>query len=933
MSGQPWGGEAERNHPKEVFVVRRRKFEFLTILGLIAVLLSSTAGYATAPVAKDIPDIRNRVNGAGAAAAAFLDLDDYVVDPDDRDATTSRQLPLTWVENTVGNDNVGIGAGNELQVTIPTSNAPEKGTTTFSVSDADPSTVFTNPVVVKTADFLVAGPLVDDQIFVGDSGATSPIPYAWAASEGQTLRINGVTQSGSGGRLFASISSGIGSTSFISASQIVAATDITQPVNSYEPGVQTRGVAAGTLSDVEINVANISVDADLNGMFVQALAGFSDWVRVSVTRRYGSGADDVYTVAVGELLPGSLTNLGGSPAGDATIIDASAVYGFDGITMTQFLGAASSAAYEANPAVFDDQATSWKVAGVGQQGVDLLGSTIGEISLTTSVPAATYPGATNDRALCIELNDADNCGILLTHKGLDPSSYAPGDIITLSVNVYVDLGYGGSATDADINRNSNGPALALALGTQPNLESVNYNFISFPFFSSQTIPGAAAAITPAVALHGKWTRHEVSFRVPESGISVSGPAGTGNIAYPASISAQILVARLDTSFVGHSQFVYLDNVSVTKVPGSLVLAEGATNVPMISAGWSFGYENGSTGILNVNQGDPVPASIARGQVIYGSFSDEAPSNNPTTVLANAANVAGSQYDDNAAAGWLAENNSSAVPGIRLDSDLSFIAQGSNDVALGFPTLASGNKALALAPSPAVVTGNYPTPNTSLAAAHPGGVKIVSPYLDLRLASSAVVPGLRVDDVTYPGGSIQGNVSGVFGVRFFHRTNATNVSQNPAMNVLLVNGDVNLGIVGTRFPNVLTAGNNTNYSGTVWLDDMISGSVVTFSSNQIMNQLTNGTLNTAMSSGNPGNQLAYVQIERAGAGFIGGAAISQDAAGLTAYQAVYGTGAAASANANSYPGRYSTAVVFVDEVGLHAVRDSNAFYDEDLLVFP
>ncbi|MCA9438004.1 MAG: hypothetical protein KC978_19625, partial [Candidatus Omnitrophica bacterium] len=305
--------------------MRRRKFEFLTVLGLIAVLMSSTAGYATAPVAKDIPDIRNEVDGAGVAAAPFLDLDEYVVDPDDRDATTSAQLPLTWGENTSGQDNVGISAGNELEVIIPTSNSPQSGATTFSVSDGD-ATVFTDPVTVKTVDFLVGGPLVSDYLVVGDAGASSAIPYSWCCAEGQTLRINGVTQSGAGGgRLYASVSSGIGSTCFIADSQIVAETDIVEPVRPYFDDVATHGVAAGNLAQVSLNAANLSVDADINGMFVNCLAGFSDWVRVSVTRSYGSGAKDCYSVAVGDVLTGVAGSIDGRAINDQQIVDSASV--------------------------------------------------------------------------------------------------------------------------------------------------------------------------------------------------------------------------------------------------------------------------------------------------------------------------------------------------------------------------------------------------------------------------------------------------------------------------------------------------------------------------------------------------------------------------------------------------------------------------------
>ena len=936
--------------------MRRRKFEFLTVLGLIAVLLSSTAGFATAPVAKDIPDIRSAVNGTGSVGSV-LDLDDYVVDPDDRDQTTSAQLPLTWGENTSGDDNVAIIAGNELEVTVPASNAPESGVTTFSIQDASADTVFTDPVTVKTADFLLGGPLVDSYLVVGGT-ETSPIPYSWCCDESKTLRIDGVTQGGSaGGRLYASVSSGIGSTCFISGSSILSGTDLTQPVNPYEPGVTTRGVAAGTLATVSLNAANISVDADLNGMFVQCLAGFSDWVRVSVTRTFDSGAKDCYSVAVGDVLLGSsTTNFSGTPAGDATIVGSEEVYGFDNITLNDLIGANTVADYESNPNI-DDQSTSWIAAAVGQTGNTLNGATLGELSLTTSVPASSYPGSNNNRALCVELDQPDLCGILLQHKGIDPASISPGDVITLSMNIYVDLNYGGSVSADEINEASNAPAIAMGLGTQPGLEAVNFNFVSFPLsqatlaslapggvFSGDYGAGGSAVTNPVAGLHGKWTRHEVSLRVPESGFDYNGPAGSGNIAYPNGLTALILLGRVDTGLNAHPQRIYLDNVCITKTPGSLVLAEGATSVPMISAGWGFAGEDGNsfnTGLGSVG-GTALPASIARGEVIYGSFSDEAPSNDPTTVLGNAANTAYSQLGGNAAAGWLEGFG---------NTDLGFIAQGSTDVALAFPTLTSGNKSLCLAADPGTVSGNYPNPNTSLGSTHGGAVSVVTPYLDMRLAASAVLPALNVNDVNFAAGtggvndqnSIPGNVSGVFGVRFFHHTNAAEVAQNPSLSLTLTNADETSGLVATRQSNVLTTGSDNSYSGIVWLDDMLTGSVASFYSGQRYYDLVlnsgsgvsrfssggNSALATSLQSQNPGAQLAIVQAIK-GPSLTYLTHQSFEAAGFNAYQDAFGTG---TTNDSALPGIIGTATVFVDEVGLHAVRDSGAFYDEDLCVLP
>lgn len=883
----------------------------------------------SAPAAADLPDLRFEVDRAGSVRSA-LDLDDYAVDADDRSPTTSSPAPLNWEKGEFdGFDFVGVGPANQLQVTIGAQNSPAQGTAVLHAVDSSGNEISTEPIRIHTSNLLIGAPLVDEQLFIGGEGG-SIFPFAWSLGAGQGLQI-ATPSFGATGTLSVAVMKGLETTDFLSESSLVSEASHASILNPHRARHSLLGFQTGGLSDpVDLAVGGLTIQASSTGLEVQADSAFADWVYLSVTQEAESGSKDCYTLALGDLLLGTTENLAGSYAGDSTITAADQVYGFENITMTDFLGAPNAAAYEANPGLFNDQKTSWIVSAVGQNGESLAvpgfgNASLGEISLTNVHPTASYPGAASGQALRIDLDQPDICGILLQHKGLDPQSIEPGDVLTLSVNLFINLNYGGNVSDASINQNSNGPTLGLALGTQPLLESVNYNFISFPFYEgfASSLPGAASAINPAAVLHGKWTRHEVSFRVPESGVDVQGPAGTGNIAFPNSVTAMILIARVDTALTNHTQTIYLDNIGITKIPGSLVLAQGATNVPMVSAGWAFLYENGISATSAPATG-AIPASITRGQVIYGNFSDGAPSNGPTAILSNAANVADSQFHNNAAAGWLTEGGNTA---------LAFIAKGGPEVALNFPTLASGAKSLALAPSPDFVSGNYPNPNTIVAEAHPGAVNVITPYLDMRIASNAVNPGLRVDDVVYPGDSITGNVSGVFGVRFFHRTNATNVSQNPALSVRLSNADVNLGLVAGRLPNVLTAGNNSNYSGTVWIDDMISGNIVTFSSNQRRQQLTNASLITSMESGNPSNQLASIGIQRGGGGFVLESAVFLDHVGFNAYQSVYGRGAVAGLNAYAYPGRYSTATVFVDEISLHAVRDDRAFYDAELCLSP
>ncbi|MCB9782104.1 MAG: hypothetical protein H6751_03970 [Candidatus Omnitrophica bacterium] len=218
-------------------------------------------------------------------------------------------------------------------------------------------------------------------------------------------------------------------------------------------------------------------------------------------------------------------------------------------------------------------------------------------------------------------------------------------------------------------------------------------------------------------------------------------------------------------------------------------------------------------------------------------------------------------------------------------------------------------------------------------------------------ADAVNPGLHVDDVTYAAGTgtpteqngIEQNVSGVYGARFFHRTNASTQNQNPTISLVLTNASVTNGLVASRQPNVLTSADNTTYSGTVWIDDMISGNVVSWLSNQryydfILNTVNNDgrypsgndALANDLQAQNPGAQLASLSFLRTS----GAASYQQHLAfvsgGFNAYQDAYGS---SGTNQTELPGFYSTATVFVDEVSLHAVRDIGAFYDEDLCVLP
>jgi len=194
---------------------------------------------------------------------------------------------------------------------------------------------------------------------------------------------------------------------------------------------------------------------------VEGLSGFSDWVRVSVARHYnytgepGSefkvGYNDCYSVAICEMLTGTSTNLSGNTRDEPSQIvkrESSSVYGFEGVTVDEFLGAADAHAYEADPAsAAENQATSWSVSAIGQESDDLKGSALPKVEITgEGKPEGSFPGATQGQALKLTFDRADNQGIFLSHRGVSPSAYKPGDFLTLTMNLYVDLDYTGGGT-------------------------------------------------------------------------------------------------------------------------------------------------------------------------------------------------------------------------------------------------------------------------------------------------------------------------------------------------------------------------------------------------------------------------------------------------------------------------------------------------------
>ncbi|MBK7494325.1 MAG: hypothetical protein IPI28_02530 [Candidatus Omnitrophica bacterium] len=136
----------------------------------------------------------------------------------------------------------------------------------------------------------------------------------------------------------------------------------------------------------------------------------------------------------------------------------------------------------------------------------------------------------------------NNQGIILNHKGIPTDQYDPGDVITFSVNSYFDLGYNGTAADEAINEPTNGLVFALQVNTLPSLLALNLNYVNYAVSQANYAPcargrgasplygrGGGQAVNAIALLHGKWTRHEVSFRVPQIGQNVQGTVGAGNL--------------------------------------------------------------------------------------------------------------------------------------------------------------------------------------------------------------------------------------------------------------------------------------------------------------------------------------------------------------------------------------------------------------------
>jgi len=345
---------------------------------------------------------------------------------------------------------------------------------------------------------------------------------------------------------------------------------------------------------------------------------------------------------------------------------------------------------------------------------------------------------------------------------------------------------------------------------------------------------------------------------------------------------------------------------------------------------------------------PLPAAIARGQVIFGSFSQggtgsaelvtgRAPATyfgSAPAALADAANTA--------KAGFLEVNT---------NSDVAIIGTGDTAVALAYPVLDDGNRALVI--GPAGKAGNVFT--TPLAEVCTGKAKIQTPILDLALSSNACLPGLRVDDVIFNGGTggdaggmngdlqpnrVLGNISGVFGVRWFTKSNAPSVAYNPNLNIQLLNGDGMWGLLGVRKASVLPSDDNAEIADDAWSDDYASGSFVTFNSNRryydiVLNNQTggrtaiNGKTPAATLSGlttnNPGAQMAMVNISKGSGADAAATVKTYYAAGApNGFEGIFNT-----ADDTGLPGYYSSAVLSIDEVHFLAVRDSGAFYDEAL----
>jgi hypothetical protein len=957
----------------------RRNSGIAAVVGLIAILLSPICAPATAPIARDLPDIRNAID-AGGNQALVLDLDDYVLDPNDRDPNTSAQLPLTWGEN---GSNTAISTINQVTVTVPASAAPSDQTVTFDVDDGVDD-IPLQPIRVHTSDILLGGPLVDTQL--GD-GSGSEFPYGWCGEPGSgTFRVDIQSTLGAVAP-YLNVTSGGGITGLYNASGIVGtATQQNNPLNWYDRGVALKDWDLPNSSFAHTAGANLSIDADLNGIFITPQTDFSGWVRVTVTRDFASGADDSYSVAVADLLTGVAGNLQGTGLGNATINGTNEVYGFDGVSLIDFLGTTSSAVFNAGTdadrhTALLNQQTSWQVIVAGMTpatGALPAGVTLPDLDITSvGKPGATYPGATNGRALKVTIN-GQNQRVLMTHKGIPRSQYSPGDVLTLSLNTYVDLGYNGVDDDL-INEPTSAFSYIFGLASLPGGYAQTLNVINFAADTAAFAPlrkGAAGGVNfgrgggqmlnPLAIVNGKWTRQEVTMRVPELGQTVNGPGPTdGNTVDSLGMTAVMYFGNFDISAGLPDQTLWLDNICIADCPGALALAQGAINVPMIASGFCAQFNNGADAgpgafFVTMYGGDsvPLPANIARGEAIYGSFSQGSggtvTATAPTTTWGTSALTGHAQALNNANAGWM-------EAAVAVNADLASIGEGGLSVALGFPTMPVNNRSLLLGPAPASISGNAFTTNVHPAGAtRLGNVEVATPWLDMRLASDAVLPGLHVADVSLPGtggnpngengdlnpNEILQNISGVFGVRWFTTSNAASVVDNGRMDVTLLNADVNLGLVANCPSVILPSADNVGMAVPSWSDNFVSGTFLTFNSygkyyDQILNSGAGGrpgmqgagspALATALLLENPGAQLADIRFIRSNDNATGlGIQSIVNNTLANGFEGIYAAGDDGPiSSVDVLPGRYSNAVIAIDEVNLYGVRDIAQFYDEDL----
>ncbi|NUN98186.1 MAG: hypothetical protein HUU16_18645, partial [Candidatus Omnitrophica bacterium] len=949
------------------------------------------------PLANRIPDIRHTVAPAGDAFAT-LDLDDYALDADSRDPVTGAQDPLTWTET--GSNTSILAPFNTLEVTVPVSASPSGQNVNLTVENGNPPNPV-NVIRVHTSNILLGDPLVDTQIGKGDG---SSIPHGWCLKGGANgtgpISIAQPQSGAGGGVLQLTLTSGLGVTPLFRDDSLISSSgELANPLAPSGSNIALKGHALGAPGPGPVNLTavNLQVDADLNGVTVTPQAAFSDWVRLSVTRKLADGSDDSYSLAIADLLLGQTTNLVGNAFGAAAIIGATENHAFENINLTQFLGAVSSTAMNSltpanRRAAVISQQTSWSVlaVGMGTDGTFSGGGNYPEMDITaTGKPAATYPGATSGNALRVTFNKSGLQGVFLGHKGIPNTAYNEGDVLTLSLNSYVDLAYNGVA-DELINEPTAGLALAFTLFTLPGSAAQSINYVFFPPAQSLVAPlrkgvaagtpygrGGSQMVNPLALIHGKWTRHEVSLRIPQIGQNYQGPVGSGNVVDSLGVEGLIMLSRIDAPAGLPDQSVWLDNICISRCPGSLALAQGAINVPMVSAGFSLPFTNGAnagpgsffTGPNGFGSDIAMPVALNRGQTIFGGFTQGGSgASQPVTPVAastfwgTAGNAGKTGMLDLAFAGFLRGPAQGGVGAPAFDS--AVVAGGGVDVALNFPTLPDGNRGLVVGPAPSSIGVNAFSSNITSgipATGYNGEAVVNTPYLDMRAASDSLLPGLREQDVTFAGGSggnpdgengnlnpnqVLSNIAGVFGVRWFTRSNAAEVSHNPVLNVLLTNADFVLGLQATRNPSALPTGADIIAPDGVWVDDFISGSFITFNSFQkyydiVLNNQTGGlagitgevpaALLADLAATNPGAQLAQVSIFKNN-GYSFGITVRDiiNNTNLKGFSGIFAPGLDGPVTlTDSLPGRYGTACLSIDEINLYGVRDSSAFYDEDL----